>query len=298
MARDHYSGLQAFVTVAREGSFTRAAAQMGVSQSALSHTIRTLESQLGIRLLNRTTRNVSPTEAGEHLYRNIASQMAQIDAEVLALNEFRDKPAGMVRITATDYAIRDILWPKLSVFLANYPDIKVELSCDYGLTDIAGQRFDAGVRFGEQLAQDMVAVRIGPDERFAVVGTAQYFAAHPAPSTPHELVEHRCINLRLPTHGGLYAWEFADADGREVKVRVDGQLVFNGIYEVRDAALAGFGLGYVPLTLVETHLREGRLQRVLDAWCPLWSGYHLYYPSRRQPSQALKLVIEALRYNR
>ncbi|AZS81054.1 LysR family transcriptional regulator [Achromobacter xylosoxidans] len=296
MSRDNYSGLLAFVTVAREGSFTRAAAQLGVSQSALSHTIRTLESSLGIRLLTRTTRNVSPTEAGERLYQNISPQMAEIDAQVQALSEFRDQPTGTVRITATDYAIRTILWPKLSKFLVDYPDIKIELICDYGLTDIAADRYDAGVRFGEQLAQDMIAVRIGPDERFALVGTKGYFARNPPPATPHDLVNHRCVNLRLPTHGGLYAWEFQKKGGREFNVRVEGQLVFNGIYEVLDGALAGLGLAYVPEILAQPHIAKGRLVRILEEWCPLWSGYHLYYPSRRQPSQAMKLVTEALRY--
>lgn len=296
MSRDNYSGLIAFVTVAREGSFTRAAAQLGVSQSALSHTIRTLESSLGIRLLTRTTRNVSPTEAGERLYQNISPQMAEIDAQVQALSEFRDQPTGTVRITATDYAIRTILWPKLSTFLVDYPDIKIELICDYGLADIAADRYDAGVRFGEQLAQDMIAVRIGPDERFALVGTKGYFARNPPPATPHDLVNHRCVNLRLPTHGGLYAWEFQKKGGREFNVRVEGQLVFNGIYEVLDGALAGLGLAYVPEILAQPHIAKGRLVRILEEWCPLWSGYHLYYPSRRQPSQAMKLVADALRY--
>ncbi|OZI36118.1 LysR family transcriptional regulator [Bordetella genomosp. 1] len=297
MARDNnYTGLLAFVAVVREGSFTRAAAQIGVSQSALSHTIRTLEGKLGVRLLTRTTRNVSPTEAGEALYQSVAGPLDHIDEQVETLSRFRDKPAGTIRITATDYAIRSLLWPRLTPFLAKYPDIKLELVCDYGLADIAAQRYDAGVRFGEQLAQDMIAVRIGPDERFALVGTKGYFAKHPPPRTPDDLVEHRCINLRLPTHGGLYAWEFAKRGGREVNVRVDGQLTFNGIYEVVEAALAGFGLCYVPETLVAPHLAKGKLVRVLEDWCPLWSGYHLYYPSRRQPSHAMTLLIDALRY--
>lgn len=296
MARDNYSALFAFVTVAREGNFTRAAARLGISQSALSHSIRTLETNLGLRLLTRTTRNVSPTEAGEQLFRSIAGPLELIDSEVETLSRFRDKPAGTIRITATDYAIRSILWPRVSRFLKKYPDIKVELVCDYGLADIAAQRFDAGVRFGEQLGQDMIAVRIGPDERFALVAAPSYFDANPPPDSPHDLVSHQCVNLRLPTHGGLYAWEFARKGGREVKVKVTGQLTFNGIYEVLEASLAGFGLCYVPETLVRPHLEEGRLVRVLEEWCPSWSGYHLYYPSRRQPSHAMSLLIDELRY--
>lgn len=296
MARDNFSALLAFVTVTREGSFTRAAAQLGVSQSALSHAIRTLETSLGIRLLTRTTRSVSPTEAGEHLFQKISGPMEEIDTEVQMLSEFRDKPSGTIRVTATDYAIRSILWPKVTKFLTQYPDIKVELICDYGLVDIAAQRYDAGVRFGEQLAQEMIAVRLGPDERFALVATKGYFAKHPAPKTPHDLVDHQCVNLRLPTHGGLYAWEFAKKGGRGLKVRVSGQLTFNGIYDVLEASLAGFGLCYVPEAMALPYIAKGRLVRVLEAWCPLWSGYHLYYPSRRQPSLAMRLFIDAVRY--
>ena len=296
MPRDNYSGLLAFVTVVREGNFTRAAARLGVSQSALSHSLRTLETKLGVRLLTRTTRNVSPTEAGERLYRSISTQMAEIDTQVQALSEFRDTPIGTIRITATDYAIKTILWPKLMKFLSKYPDIKVELVNDYAMSDLAADRYDAGVRFGESLAQDMIAVRVGPDMRFALVGTKEYFARNSPPQTPHELVHHRCVNLRLATHGGLYAWEFRQKGGREFTVRVDGQLVVNGIYEVLDGALAGLGLAYVPESMVEPHVAEGRLVRILEDWCPLWSGYHLYYPSRRQPSQAMKLLIEELRY--
>ncbi|QMV73384.1 LysR family transcriptional regulator [Comamonas piscis] len=296
MARDHYSGLLAFVAVVREGNFTRAAARLGVSQSALSHSIRTLETNLGIRLLTRTTRNVSPTEAGERLYLNISPQLAEIDTQVQALSDFRDKPSGTIRITATDYAIRSILWPKLGQFLLQYPDIKIELVSDYAMSDIAADRYDAGVRFGESLAQDMIAVRIGPDMRFALVATKAYFSKKPAPSTPHDLVQHQCVNLRLPTHGGLYAWEFKNPEGREFSVRVDGQLIVSSIYEVLEGALAGFGLAYVPEPMVESYLAKGRLIRILEDWCPLWSGYHLYYPSRRQPSQAMKLLIDELRY--
>lgn len=296
MARDNYSALLAFVTVAREGSFTRAAAQLGVSQSALSHTIRNLESTLGVRLLTRTTRNVSSTEAGEHLFRNISGPMEDIDNQVQTLSRFRDLPSGTVRITATDFAIRSILWPRLKGFLKNYPDIHVELICDYGLADIAEQRYDAGVRFGEQLAQDMIGVRIGPDERFALVCAPEYMQGRAAPTTPQDLVAHNCINLRLPTHGGLYSWEFAPPGGREVNVRVSGQLTFNGIYEILQGALDGYGLCYIPESMAMPHLKRGELIRLLEEWCPLWSGYHIYYPSRRQPSHAMSLVIDALRY--
>lgn len=296
MPRDNFSALLAFITVTREGSFTRAAARLGVSQSALSHSIRALETSLGVRLLTRTTRSVSPTEAGEHLFNKIAGPMEQIDTEVQTLSEFRDKPSGTIRITATDYAIRSILWPRLQDFLKQYPDIRLELIADYSRVDLAAERYDAGVRFGEQLAQDMIAVRLGPDERFALVATPDYFATRAKPATPHALVEHQCINLRLPTHGGLYLWEFAQEDGRDLKVRVNGQLTFNSIYEVFEASLAGFGLCYVPEGLALPHIAAGRLVRVLEKWCPLWSGYHLYYPSRRQPSLAMSLFIEALRY--
>ena len=295
MPRENLNDLIAFVAVARERSFTNAAAKLGVSQSALSHTIRELEARLGVRLLTRTTRSVSPTEAGERLLRTVGPRLDEIEAELEALSELREKPAGTIRITAGDHAIESILWPKLAKFLPDYPDIKVEIIVDYGLTDIVAQRYDAGVRWGEQVAKDMIAVRIGPDVRFAVVGAKSYFAKRPPPKTPQDLVGHACINLRFPTHGGLYAWEF-ERDGRELKVRVEGQLVFNGIFQVLDAALAGFGLAYVPEDLAQPHLAESRLERVLEDWCPPWSGYHLYYPSRRQPSAAFALLVDALRY--
>ncbi|MGO1077463.1 LysR family transcriptional regulator [Inquilinus sp. CA228] len=295
MQRGSLDDLVALVAVARERSFTKAAAQLGVSQSALSQTIRQLEARLGIRLLTRTTRSVGLTEAGERLLRTVAPRLEEIEAGLAAVSELRDKPAGTIRITAGDHAIRSILWPKLEKFLPRYPDIKVELVIDYGLTDIVAERYDAGVRWGEQVAQDMIAVRIGPDLGFAVVGAKSYFAKRPPPRTPQDLVGHSCINLRLPTHGGLYAWEF-ERDGREVRVRVEGQLVFNGIFQILDAALAGFGLAHVPEDLAQPHLARGRLQRVLEDWCPPWSGYHLYYPSRRQSSAAFALLVDALRH--
>lgn len=295
MQRGSLDDLVALVAVARERSFTKAAAKLGVSQSALSQTIRQLEARLGIRLLTRTTRSVSLTEAGERLLHTVAPRLEEIEAGLAAVSELRDKPAGTIRITAGDHAIRSILWPKLEKFLPRYPDIKVELISDYGLTDIVAERYDAGVRWGEQVAQDMIAVRIGPDLGFAVVGAKSYFAERRPPRTPQDLVGHSCINLRLPTHGGLYAWEF-ERDGREVRVRVDGQLVFNGIFQILDAALAGFGLAHVPEDLARPHLARGRLQRVLQDWCPPWSGYHLYYPSRRQSSAAFALLVDALRH--
>jgi DNA-binding transcriptional LysR family regulator len=295
MPRADLNDLLAFLAVARERSFTRAAAQLGVSQSALSQTVRGLEARLGLRLLTRTTRSMAPTEAGERLLRNLGPRFEEIEAELAALSELREKPAGTIRLTAGDHAVDAVLWPKLAKFLPKYPDIKVEITIDYGLTDIVAQRYDAGVRFGEQVTKDMIAVRIGPDIRFAVVGATSYFAKRSPPKTPHDLIGHACINLRLPTHGGLYAWEF-EQDGRELKVRVEGQLVFNGIFQVLHAALAGFGLAYVPEDLAQSYLANGPLKRVLEEWCPLWSGYHLYYPSRRQPSPAFALFVEALRH--
>jgi DNA-binding transcriptional LysR family regulator len=295
MRRGNLDDLLAFVAVGQERSFTKAAAKLGVSQSALSHTIRELETRLGVRLLTRTTRSVSPTEAGERLLHTLGPRFEEIDAELAALSELREKPAGTIRITATDYAVDTILWPKIAKFLRQYPDIKVEMIIDYGLTDIVAQRFDAGVRAGEQVAKDMIAVRIGPDLRMAVVGAPSYFRKRPEPKKPQDLIGHNCINLRLPTHGGLYAWEF-EKGARELKVRVDGQLVFNGTFQMLNAALAGFGLAYVPEDVVWPHLAKGRLKRVLEDWCPSYSGYHLYYPSRRQPSAAFALLVDALRH--
>jgi DNA-binding transcriptional LysR family regulator len=295
MQRGRLDDLLAFLAVAREQSFTRAAAKLGVSQSALSHTMRELEARLGVRLLTRTTRRVAPTEAGERLVQTLGPRFEEIEAEIAALGELRNKPAGTVRITATEYVADAILLPRLAKLLRDYPDIKVEIAVDYGLTDIVTQRYDAGVRSGEQVAKDMIAVRIGPDMRMAVVGAPAYFRKRPEPKRPQDLIGHNCINLRLPTHGGLYAWEFAKA-GRELKVRVDGQLTFNATTQMLNAALSGFGLTYVPEGLVQTHIAKGRLKRVLDDWCPPFSGYHLWYPSRRQSSAAFALVVDALRY--
>jgi len=295
MQRSGLDQLAAFIAVARERSFTAAAAKLNVSQSALSHTIRELEERLGIRLLTRTTRSVSPTGAGERLLRNIGPRLDEIESEITAVREFRHKPAGTIRITATEFAIDTLLLPKLAPLLKNYPDINVEIIVDYALTDIVEQQYDAGVRSGEQVAKDMIAVRIGPDMRMAVVGAPSYFKSHPEPRRPQELTGHNCINLRLPRHGGVYAWEFEKA-GRELRVRVEGQLTFNGTAQLLNGALAGCGLAYVPEGLVERHIAKDRLRRVLADWCPPYSGYHLFYPSRRQSSAAFALVVDALRH--
>jgi DNA-binding transcriptional LysR family regulator len=295
MPRTDLNDIVAFLAVARERSFTRAAAKLGVSQSALSQTLRGLEARLGLRLLTRTTRSVAPTEAGERLRRAAGPRLEEIDAELAALGELRDKPSGTIRITAHDHAIRAIVWPVLERLLPGYPDIKMEIVIDYGLTDIVAERYDAGVRSGEMVAKDMIAVRIGPDMRTAVVGAPSYFVNRARPKTPQDLTTHTCINLRLPTHGGLYAWEFQKGK-RGLKVRVEGQLVFNRTAPMLDAALAGFGLAYVPEDTVRSHLADGRLVRVLADWCPPYPGYHLYYPSRRQPTPAFALVVDALRY--
>src|SRR5436190_9546733 len=295
MQRGHLDDLIAFVAVARERSFTKAAAKLGLSQSALSHTIRELERRLGIRLLTRTTRSVSPTAAGERLLRTVAPRFEEIDAELAAIAELRDKPAGTVRITATEFAIDTILLPKLAGLLRGYPDIKMEMIVDYGLTDIVIGQYDAGVRSGEQVAKDMIAVRIGPDMRMAVIGAPSYFKGRAEPKRPQDLIDHNCINLRLPTHGSIYAWEF-EKGSRELRVRVEGQFTFNTTGQLLNAALAGCGLAYVPEGLVEAHVAKSRLRRVLADWCPPYSGYHLYYPSRRQPSATFNLVVDTLRH--
>ncbi len=297
MPRGTFNDVIAFLAVARERSFTRAAAKLGVSQSALSHTIRALEARLGLRLLSRTTRSVAPTEAGERLLRAVGPRFDEIDAELAALSELREKPAGAIRITAGEHAAESILWPAVARLLRDYPDVRIEIVVDQGLTDIVAERYDAGVRLGEQVARDMIAVRIGPDMRMAVVGAPSYFAKRRKPRTPQELTDHNCINLRLPTYGGLYAWEFGKG-GRELKVRVEGQLVFNTVGLRIDAALAGLGLACLLEAQVQEHLARGELIRVLADWCPPFAGYHLYYPSRRQPTPAFTLLLDALRYRR
>ncbi len=287
--------LRALVAVARERSFTKAAAKLGVSQSALSQTIRQLETKLGVRLLTRTTRSVSPTEAGEGLLRTLVPRFEEIDAELAAVQDLREKPAGTIRITATEHAIESVLIPKLARLLRGHPDLKVEMIVDYSLTNIVAERYDAGVRSGEQVEKDMIAVRIGPDMRMAVVGAPSYFKSRPEPRKPQDLIAHNCINLRLPRHDSLYAWEF-EKGSRELRVRVDGQLTFNTTFEMLIAALAGLGLAYVPEGMVQTHVARGGLKRVLADWRTPYSGYHLFYPSRRQSSAAFSLVVDALRH--
>ena len=295
MSDQSYDQIAAFSVVARERSFTRAAAKLGLSQPALSRTMRNLEERLGVRLLSRTTRSVAPTEAGEHLLRVVAPRFDEIDIELALLSEFRDKPAGKLRITAGEHSAITILQPVLAKLIPDNPDLNLEVIVDYGLTDIVAEGYDAGVRLGEQVAKDMIAVRVGPDLRMAVVGSPDYFARHPRPKTPRDLTAHNCISIRLPTYGGIYPWEF-EKKGQELKVRVEGQLVFNNIAMRIDAVLKGLGLAYMPEDLVQAYVEQGRLVRVLSDWCPPFSGYHLYYPSRRQTSPAFALFRDALRY--
>ncbi len=295
MRREDLVDLNAFLVVAGEQSFTRAAAKLGTSQSALSYTIRRLEERLGVRLLTRTTRRVAPTEAGEKLLKTLGPALDDIAVELASITEFRDKPAGNIRITTPEHAALGLLWPAMKRLLPDYPDIHVELTIDSAFSDIVAERFDAGVRLGESIAKDMVAVRIGPDLRMAVVGAPDYFARNGKPESPHDLAAHTCLNLRMETAGGFYAWEF-EKDGRELRVRVEGPLAFNNARMIVRASLDGFGLCSLPEDIVAEHLAEGRLIRVLEDWCAPFSGYHLYYPSRRQPSAAFALLVDALRY--
>ncbi|MGY4313908.1 LysR family transcriptional regulator [Bradyrhizobium sp. JR3.5] len=292
---ENFNDLAAFASVARERSFTRAAAKLGVSPSALSQTIRNLEERLGLRLLTRTTRSVASTEAGERLLRTIAPRFEEIEAELTALSELREKPAGTVRITAGEHAAISVLQPALKRFLPDYPDIQVEIIVDYGLTDIVAEGYDAGVRMGEQVAKDMIAVRIGPDLRMAVVASRAYFQKHSIPETPQDLTAHNCINIRLPTYGGLFPWDL-EKKKREVKVRGEGQLVFNSLGMRLQSALDGLGVAYMPEDQALPYIADGRLVRVLEDWCPAFPGYHLYYPSRRHSSPALALLTDVLRY--
>jgi DNA-binding transcriptional LysR family regulator len=294
MARRNLNDLLAFVTVAREGSFTRAAGALGVSQSALSQAIKALEERLRIRLLTRTTRSVSPTPAGDRLLQAIGNRFDEIEAELDALTEVRDKPAGSVRITSGDHVLRTILLPRLLPLMHRYPDIDIEFDVSYGLRDIVADRFDAGVRLGESIDKDMIALPIGPKLRMAAVASPAYFSSHPMPKVPQDLTRHNCINIRFPTGGGLYVWEF-EKRGRQLNVRVEGQATFNTSPHIVLAALDGLGVAFLPEEEFAPHLEEGRLVRVLQDWCPAFSGYHLYYPSRKQQSPAFALVIEALR---
>ncbi|MEX3772952.1 LysR family transcriptional regulator [Pseudomonas sp. MYb118] len=296
MTSESYDQLAIFSAVAQERSFTRAAARLGMSQPALSRAMRQLEDRLGVRLLARTTRSVSPTEAGEHLLKVIAPRFEEIDTELALLSEFRDRPAGKLRITAGEHSAIKVLHPVLAKLLPEHPDLNIEIIVDYGFTDIVAQGFDAGVRLGPQVAKDMIAMRIGPDMRMAVVGSPDYFSRYPQPVIPNDLTAHNCITLRMPTHGGLYVWEF-EKNGQELNVRVEGQLVFNNIAMRLEAALQGLGLAYMPEDLVQEHVAQGRLIRVLEDWCEPFSGYHLYYPSRRQSSPAFNLLRETLRYD-
>lgn len=295
MLKENVNDLMSFLIVAKARSFTKAAAQLGVSQSALSHAVRGLEERLELRLLTRTTRSVAPTEAGEQLANSIGPRFAEIEQALLALRDMRARPAGNIRITAGEHAVDYVLWPALKTFLAAYPDINVEITVDNALTDIVSERFDAGIRLGEQVAKDMVAVRISPEMRMVVVGAPAYLTRHGIPQTPQDLQQHRCINMRLPTQGGLYAWEFAQGD-RQMRVRVDGQLTFNSLRQRIDAAQQGFGLAYVPEDTVQPALAAGTLIQVLATWCAPFPGYYLYYPTRKQHPTAFALFIEAIRY--
>lgn len=295
MAGENFNELAAFVVVARERSFTRAAAKLGVSQSALSQTVRGLEERLGLRLLTRTTRSVSPTEAGARLFDTLAPRFEEITQELAALSALRDKPAGTIRISAGEHPAVTVLQPALQKFLPDHPDIKVEIIVDYGLTDIVAQGYDAGVRLGDSVAKDMIAMRIGPDLRMAVVGSPAYFQRYPIPHTPQDLTRHNCIGIRLPTYGGVFPWDL-EKDGHEVNVRIEGQLVFNNLALRLNSALDGLGLAYLPEDHVLPHIAEGRLIRVLEDWCEPFAGLHLYYPSRRHPSPAFALLLEVLRY--
>lgn len=295
MVRRNLNDLLSFVTVAREGSFTRAAALLGVTQSALSQAISGLEARLEIRLLTRTTRSVSPTAAGEQLLQAIGHRFDEIEAELDALTELRDKPAGTVRITCGDHVVRTTLLPKIAPLLAQFPDIKVEFDINYGFRDIVADRFDAGVRLGDTIDKDMIALPIGPKLRMAAVASPAYFAKHPAPKTPRDLVDQRCINMRFPTHGGLYVWEF-ERRGEPLNVRVDGQVVLNSTPHIVLAALEGLGIAFLPEDEFAPHIEEGRLVSVLQDWCAPFEGYYLFYPSRRQPSPAFSRVVDVLRF--
>lgn len=297
MPQENFNDLVAFLMVAREESFTKAAVKLGVSQSALSQTVRGLEERLGIRLLTRTTRRVSPTAAGERLLKTAGPRFEEIQAELAALTEMRDKPTGTVRITAGEHAAISVLAPALDRFLPDNPDVKVEITVDYGLTDIVAERYDAGVRLGEQVAKDMIAIKIGPEMRMAVVGAPSYFRLNPWPEVPEDLTRHNCIQIRMPTHGNILSWEF-EKDGHELKVRAEGQLVFNNIAMRLDAVKRGLGLAYMPEDQVSEQIERGELVRVLEDWCAPFPGYHLYYPNRRHASPAFALVVDALRYRR
>lgn len=295
MARDNINDILVFLAVARERSFTRAAGKLGMTQSALSHIIRGLEARLGVRLLTRTTRSVSPTEAGERLLQNVGPRIEEIDAEIAAISDLGDTPSGLVRITAIDHVIDNILWPRLSRILPQYPNVHLEMSADYRMVDIAAERFDIGVRWGDQVDKDMIAVRITPDVQMMIVGSPEYFAHRPVPASVQDLMKHNCIQLRLASSGGVYAWELHH-DGRDIEAKIRGQFIFNGVYQMVNAALSGCGLAFVTDDLAGQHVRDGRLLSVMEDWCPRFPGLHAYYPSRRHASRALAVVIDAIRY--
>jgi DNA-binding transcriptional LysR family regulator len=291
---EDFNDLAAFMRVARERNFTRAAAQLGMSQSALSRMVRALEARMGVPLLTRTTRSVAPTEAGERLLSSIGPRLRDIEAELESLRAMTDRPAGSVRITTTDYAANEYVWPRVQALLRQYPEIKIELVYDYGLSDLVADGYDIGVRLGDQVAKDMIAMRIGPDMTMSIVGSPEYLASRIVAKTPQDLTQHNCINLRLPTMNSLLAWELSKGR-RELQVRVEGQLTFNNVYQMVEAALAGFGLAYVPKNLVEPHVEAGRLAWVLEDWFPTFVGHHVYYPSRHKSSRAVELVVDALK---
>ena len=295
MARDNITDILAFLAVAQERSFTRAAAKLGISQSALSHTVRALETRMGVRLLTRTTRSVSPTEAGERLIQTVGPRIEEIEAEITAVSDLGDRPIGTIRITAIDHVVDEVLWPRLAPVLAQYPDVRVEISADYRMVDIAAERYDIGVRYGDQVQQDMVAVKLTDDIGMSIVGAPQYFESHRMPESVADLLRHNCICLRLSGSGGIYAWELRDGD-RNVEVRVSGQLIFNGAYQMLNAALSGYGLAFLPQEMTQPHVEAGRLRRVMEDNCPSFPGLHAYYPSHRNSSRAMRLVIDAIRF--
>jgi DNA-binding transcriptional LysR family regulator len=295
MARDNITDILAFLAVAQERSFTRAAAKLGISQSALSHTVRALETRMGVRLLTRTTRSVSPTEAGERLIQTVGPRIEEIEAEITAVSDLGDRPIGTIRITAIDHVVDEVLWPRLAPVLAQYPDVRVEISADYRMVDIAAERYDIGVRYGDQVQQDMVAVKLTDDIGMSIVGAPQYFESHRMPESVADLLRHNCICLRLSGSGGIYAWELRDGD-RNVEVRVSGQLIFNGAYQMLNAALSGYGLAFLPQEMTQPHVEAGRLRRVMEDYCPSFPGLHAYYPSHRNSSRAMRLVIDAIRF--
>jgi DNA-binding transcriptional LysR family regulator len=294
MSRENINDLFAFFAVAQERSFTRAAGRLGVSQSALSHTIRGLETRMGVRLLTRTTRSVSPTEAGERLIQTVAPRLEEIEGELTAISDLGDKPAGTIRITAIDHVVDSVIWPRLAKVLEQYPDVRVEISSDYRMVDIAADRFDIGVRYGDQVQKDMVAVRLTPDIHMTIVGSPRYFETHKVPVAVPDLLRHNCITLRLSSSGAVYAWELREGD-REVEARVTGQVTFTGAYQMLHAALSGYGLAFLPEEMTQPHVEAGRLIQVMDDCCPNFPGLHAYYPSRRNSSRAMRLVIDAIR---